>query len=140
MILTYVAVLSFADRAAGNELAMALGDGPGEALTYHDNNRFLTDLGERHVASWRMGPEFLARTAALRDPAYRPDWDGGVIDMDAARQIMARVQTYRADPEAPDLADWIADQPTGAPLFFVGVEAGDVLAALTATRIEADDA
>ena len=85
-----------------NHLAMVLGEGPAEALTYGTPTWQDGDGNLYAVASLPVSPEWLA---AAQGPLDRPAWDTEPyeVNMAGAERAQARVLLYDPgdDPEAP---------------------------------------
>ena len=116
-----------------NHLAMVLGEGPAEALTYGapgwqdgDGNRYA-------IASLPVSPAFLS---AAQSPLERPAWDTEpyAVNMAGAERAQARVVLHDPgdDPEAP------APVPQADPDTIITLpgDPASMLAAAGLTRIE----
>jgi hypothetical protein len=129
----YTSVLPTADRDAGNHLAMVLGEGPGETLTYRENAIWTTCLGDRHIAGWRAEAGYLDR------PITRPEWDTRkIVNLSKARSIFSKDRVFSPTEGGPTLSEWIKDRTEGV-LFFEGVSEGEVMAAIGAKRVFEDE-
>jgi hypothetical protein len=119
-----------------NQLAMVLGEGPAEALTYGaptvqdgEGNRYA-------VASLPVSPAFLS---AAQSPLSRPAWDGEpyTVNMAGAARAQALIVLYDpgTDPEAP------AQVPAAAPDIILTLpgDPATMLDAAGVVRIPEDD-
>lgn len=106
--------------SSANQLAMCLGTGPAEILTYGTPSWQDADGNLYSAASWIARPEWVDFAQA---PLVRPAWDTDeIIDMDAAERAQAAmVYSVEAIPAAPGVLAAIGDMEAQAAVDAMGL-------------------
>lgn len=128
-------VVAFASediQADANHLAMVLGQGPADGLTYGWVGWENAD-GRFAMRDFLVRPEWLE--AAIGAPV-RPAWDeGSEIDMDAAARAHAAIDLWLPPEEGEDPAAYPVPAP-GRLVVFAGLDTRAAVAAAQVTPVD----